>query len=356
MSKVRHFIEHDRRFHRALEILPGFVSWNLILFPLWASFVFPQGVAFIVLAFDIVWFYRSAMMGATSISSYLKIEASKRYDILNDVEKLDGFNKVHHVYMIVNVNEPNHTLERSLEAVARQEFPPQRIIVVLAMEEREKAAPEKAAALIKKYSGRIGQIYATFHPLRPGEVVGKSSNESYASKWIKNKLIDEQGLDINFVTITTADADSVLHPKYFAYLTDGFLTSSKRYRRLWQGAVVFYNNIWQIPLPSRVLNSINTIWQMAQLSRPDRLINYSTYSLSLKMADEVGYWDTDVIPEDYRMFFKCFFKFHGDVEVDPIFLPINADAAQSLGAWKTFRNQYLQATLGLGRFGRPRLH
>ena len=342
MGKITDFIKDSKRFHRVLEVVPGFVSWNMIAFPIWGSFIFPQVVAFVVLTFDIIWFYRSSIMGVTAIMSYLKIEAAKKYDILSEARRHPDFNKMHHIYMIVNVNEPLHTLERSMEALVSQDFPTQRLIVVLAMEEREKAGPEKAEALIKQFTGRLGKVYATYHPLLPGEVVGKSSNESYASKWVKKKVVDELEINIDYVTITTSDADSILHPKYFSYLTYFFLKSSNRYRRFWQGAVVFYNNIWRIPLPSRVLNSINTIWQMSQLSRPDRLINYSTYSTSLKMVDEVGYWDTDVIPEDYRMFFKCFFKLKGEVEVDPIFLPISADAAESVGALNTFKNQYYQ--------------
>ena len=342
MEKVRDFINNDRRFHRLLEILPGFVSWNLILFPFWGSFVFPTVVAYLVLAFDVLWFYKSASAGVAAIISYFKIEAAKKYNWLNDIQTLPNFDKVYHIHLIVNVNEPSHILERSMEAIASQDFPRERLVVVLAMEEREKGAIEKAEALIKKYEGRIGRIYYTLHPLLTGEVRGKSSNESYAARWVKKKLVDEEGLDINFLTITTSDADSVMHAKYYTYLTWSFLTSSDPYHRIWQGAVCFYNNIWRVALISRVLNSINTIWQMAQLSRRDRIINYSTYSLSLKMVDEVGYWDTDVIPEDYRMFFKCFFRLGGKVEVEPIFLPINADAAESVTLRKTLINQYFQ--------------
>ena len=60
------------------------------------------------------------------------------------------------------------------------------------------------------------------------------------------------------------------------------------------------------------------------------------------MIDEAGYWDTNVIPEDYRIFFKCFFKFQGKVEVEPIFLPTWVDAAESTSYWKTMFNQYEQ--------------
>jgi len=78
------------------------------------------------------------------------------------------------------------------------------------------------------------------------------------------------------------------------------------------------------------------------LMRSDRLVNFSTYSLSLKLVDAIGYWDTDVIPEDYRVFFKAYFATKGKVEVEPIYLPLMADAAQSDGFWKTIKNQYEQ--------------
>lgn len=76
--------------------------------------------------------------------------------------------------------------------------------------------------------------------------------------------------------------------------------------------------------------------------RRDRLINFSTYSTSLKHVHDIGYWDTDVIPEDYRLFFKSYFAKKGDFQVNPIYLPIYADAAQSHGFWDTMVNQYEQ--------------
>ena len=105
---------------------------------------------------------------------------------------------------------------------------------------------------------------------------------------------------------------------------------------------MFYNNIERIPMLMRVFNRVSSVINMGMLMRPDRLINFSTYTLSLKLMDEVGYWDTDVIPEDYRIFFKTYFGTGGEVEVEPIFLPVHADAAESVGFWNTFVNTYEQ--------------
>jgi hypothetical protein len=81
---------------------------------------------------------------------------------------------------------------------------------------------------------------------------------------------------------------------------------------------------------------------MAQLSRPDRLINFSTYSMSLKLMDSIDYWDTDVIPEDYRIFFKTYFATGGKVEVEPLYISVSADAAEADSFWSTYTNTYEQ--------------
>ena len=113
------------------------------------------------------------------------------------------------------------------------------------------------------------------------------------------------------MTVTSCDADHKFHPKHFANLTYKFLDDPNRYKRFWQPAVMFYNNIWEIPAITRVPNTLMTIWNLAQLSRRDRLINAQNYSLSFKLFDQAGYWDADKIPEDWGIFFKAFYKVHG---------------------------------------------
>jgi hypothetical protein len=60
------------------------------------------------------------------------------------------------------------------------------------------------------------------------------------------------------------------------------------------------------------------------------------------LLDEAGYWDADRIPEDWGIFFKAYYKVKGGLEVEPIYLPLHADAAQSTSDWKTMKNQYEQ--------------
>jgi len=341
-SYVRH---HPVRTQRALEILPGITSWFLILFPIWGSFLIPDIVAYYVIAFSIYWLYRSIVLALLSIAAHFKMKASGKFDWMTDLKKLypKKFNKIHHIIIIPTYKEPISTLYRTIEALTKQTFPLKNIHVMVSFEEREgKDAKVKAKQLKEKFSNKFGHLWITFHPDIEGEVKGKSSNTCWGAKRAKKKLVDQQKIPIENITITSEDADAIFHKKYFANLTYSFLSNKKAYNLVWQGGIVFYNNIWEVPAPIRVLSSIFSVTQMYILMRKDRLINFSTYTTSLKHADEIGYWDTDVIPEDYRFFFKSYFAKKGQFAVEPIFLPIYADAAEAKGMVNTFKNQYEQ--------------
>lgn len=330
---------------RFLEILPGFISWSLILFPFWGSFFFPTWVAYYVIAFCVYWVYRSFTLAFLSVLAHFKIKASRRFNWIADLKQEfpQAWDSIHHIIVIPTYKEPVATLERTLTALAQQTYPLTHIHVMLSFEDREgDDARSKATELTSKYRKTFGNLWTTFHPDIPGEIKGKSSNTSWGAKEAKKFLIDEQKLELTQVTITSEDADALFHESYFAALTHSFLSSDKPFNKIWQGAIVFYNNIWKVPAPIRVLASMFSVIQMYILMRKDRLINFSTYSTSLKHVHDIGYWDTDVIPEDYRLFFKSYFAKSGDFEVEPIFLPIYADAAESSSVWGTMKNQYEQ--------------
>ncbi len=339
------FLKYPNKTRRFLEILPGFFSWSLILFPIWGSFVVPDIVAYYVIAFSVYWLYKSSVMALLSILAHFRIKAASHFDWMKDLKKNfpDKYDKIYHLIIIPTYKEPISTLDKTLKSLTKQSFPLKNIFIVLSFEKREgEPAKQKAKILIEKYKHKFGGLWATFHPDIKGEVKGKSSNTSWGAKFGKKKLVDELKLPIENITITSEDADARFHKHYFAYLTYEFLTIEKPYNTVWQGNIVFYNNIWEVPAPIRVLASIFSVSQMYILYKEDRLINFSTYSTSLKHVVSIEYWDTDVIPEDYRFFFKSYFMKKGDFDVKPIFLPIYADAAQSKSLIDNFINQYEQ--------------
>ena len=341
---LKHWVEtHPTKSQRLLEILPGFISWSLIIFPLWGSFLIPELVAYYIIAFNVYWMWRSFNVALLAIFAHFRISASTRYDWLGDLEVFPDWEKVHHLIIIPSYQTPLTTLRRTLTALKNQTFPQDRLAIILSFENREgELARQKAQTLTQEFKSVFGYFWTTFHPDIPGEIKGKSANTSWGAQQAKHNLVDKSGLYINYLTVTSEDDDSVMHPHYFAALTYQFLDNPERYHTIWQAAVMFYNNIWRVPAPVRVMASIFSTFQLFILMRPDSLMNFSTYSTSLKLIDAIGYWDTDVIPEDYRLFFKAYFATKGRVEVKPLFVPIYNDAAESSTFWRTMVNQYEQ--------------
>lgn len=331
------------KHHRLLEIIPGLVSWNLILFLVWGGYFFPVFTAYFILAFDVFWVWKGFTLTLAAVISHLRIKASEKLDWMKEVRGFGDWTEVRHIVLVLVANEPVDTYKRTIEALARQSFPLKQIAVVIATEERFPQGKIEAEKLRKTLGNKFGAYLITVHPANiVGEIKGKSSNEAWGAKEAKRILVDERGWNMDYITVTSNDSDAILHSQYFAYLTFKFLDDPNRYEKFWQPAIVYYNNIWRIPAVTRVINVFSNVWQIGLLVRKDRLVSFSNYTASLKMIDLIGYWDTDVIPEDYRIFFKAFFKLGGRVEVEPIFLPSSADAAQSTNTWKTFVNEYEQ--------------
>lgn len=335
---------HPVRTQRFLEILPGFVSWSLILFPFWGSFIVPTLVAYYVIAFSVYWLYRSVSMAILTVVAHFKLKASMRNDWLSDLKHQfpNKWEKIHHIIVIPTYKEPVATLERTLNALSEQTLPLKNLHIMLSFEEREGPEAREKAVQLKKQFTQFGSLWTTEHPDIQGEVKGKSSNTAWGARQAKKELVDKKGIPIENITISSEDADALFHASYFAALSYNFLGEAQPFNVIWQGAIAFYNNIWKVPAPIRVLASLFSVTQMYILVRQDRLINFSTYSTSMKHIHDIGYWDTDVIPEDYRLFFKSYFAKKGNFEVKPIFLPIYADAAESHGFWNSMTNQYEQ--------------
>lgn len=336
------FTRYPVKTRRLLEVIPGFIAWSLILAPIWGSLLFPYVIAYFIIFFDIYWLYKSLSLTVNAYIASKKIAFAEKQNWRLLTQKLPDFDKVYHVIIIPNFKENMHKMRASLQTMAEQTFPTERLVVVLAMEKREENARQKAETLIEEFKNVFGHILATYHPDIPGEVKGKSSNQAYAAKIVEKKLIAKKAFDMKFATVSSVDADSLFDKQYFSYLAYSFLSDSKRYNKFWQSANVNYSNFWSVPAPIRVISFFGSLWRTALLIQGDRLVVNSTYSLSFSLLKKIGYWDTDVIPEDYRIFFKAFYKENGNIWVKPIFLKTFMDAPLSSSYFKSLKNKYNQ--------------
>lgn len=340
----------EERSYRFLEMIPGLLAWSVILLPLWGSFLIPKIVAYFVILFLVFWFYQSFKSAFLGIRGYGKIKKAEKTNWKRKYQKEKTKNwlpweKIKHVIIIPTANEEPEVLFNPLNSLKKQkDIDLKQLVVVVALEERAKNSQKKAEVLRKKYQGVFGKLIFTLHPKDiPGEIKGKASNEAWAAKQIKKNLIDQYGWDINYITVTSCDADAKFHPRYFSALTYFFARDPHRYLRFWQSPIFWYNNLDKVPSLIRIVGIIGNIVHIAHLQEPDQMFfNYSTYSLSFRLLFEVGYWDTDIIPEDWHIFLQSFFAKKGQVKVVPIFLPTSIDAPEGKTYWEALRNRYLQ--------------
>ena len=341
---------HERLTQRSLEMLPGTLTWVLILFPLWGAFFIPKIVAYFTIAFLVYWLYRSCQSAILGIKGYLKIRHSEktnwRKKYLQDKDKNSlPWDQIKHVVLIPNCNESVTILEKTLETLANQkDINLKQMVVVLGIEERATNHHEKAAQLLEQFKDKFGYLTAIFHPDGiVGEVRGKASNQAWTAKIIKEILVDQQQNDIKKITVTSCDSDAHFHPQYFSALTYYFALNPQRYYRFWQSPICWHNNYWKVPALIRITGTLSNSGYLASIQEPDGLFfNYSSYSTSLYLLDKVGYWDVDIIPEDWHIFLQSFFHEGGKVEVEPIFLPTSIDAPEGKTYFSALKSRYEQ--------------
>jgi hypothetical protein len=335
-------------FWRFLEIFPGAVTWIALLAPIFLSFFWPAAVATYVLIFDLYWLYKSIIMGYHLIVGYrnlkheIRVDWRQRLEDLKVDELTPSWQKIYQAIIFATYKEEVETLISSFQSILDSDFPKERIILVLATEKRDLERARRNAKILKeKFGHKFFQFMVTEHPDLPGEVKAKGANVRWAAKHLQ-KFIDEKNIPYENVIVTTCDADTRVHPKYLSCLTYKYLENPNRTRRSFQPIPLYNNNIWQAPALARLIAFGNSFWQLIEATRPWRLINFSTHAMSLKTLVEMDFWDTSVVNEDSRQYWRAYFKFDGDHEVVPIFVPIYMDAVLAENYWQTIKEQYLQ--------------
>ncbi|MCU0509259.1 MAG: glycosyltransferase family 2 protein [Anaerolineae bacterium] len=251
---------------------------------------------------------------------------------------------VHHVVILANFKEPEEVVARTLERLGEQDNARETLTVVMAMEEAEAGSRAKGERLKARFGAQFAHMLVTVHPAGlPDESPGKAANQSWAAKIARDYLVYEVGMPLDSLTVTSCDADSLIHAGYFSELTRQFAADPRRHERIWQAPFRFNNNIWRSPAPIRLLGFLNNMVQVSELSNPIAVnLPLSTYTLSYRLAEDIGYWDEMVIAEDWHIFLRALFGTGGRVTLEPIFLPTSGDSVVGATIWQAFRIFYKQ--------------
>lgn len=391
--------EKDKKIQRALEVIPGILTWSTLIGMPILSFLLPVWVSVFIIMFDIYWIHRTIFISSYSVSAYRKLVRGKRTDwwrrcqnignpenylgmlseriedlkkILledmtfsekrkikkemqslklecKDVSKLRGreseildWRKIIHVVMLPTAGEPASVIEPTIRAIENSNFPNKQIIILLATEEREKEESrlEKVNYLKNKFDGVFRDFLITTHIVADGEMKCKASNATFAARELK-KYLEERNVDLEKVIFSNFDCDSVCHSEYFAALTYNYIIDPKRLQRSYQPIPMYHNNLWDTNAFVRVIVTSSSFWHMFQSTRKE-MVTFSSHSEPFATLVNVDFWPVNMISEDSIIYWKCFSYYNGDYQVTPIYLPISLDAVLAKTYWQTIKNQYFQ--------------
>ncbi|MCA9358211.1 glycosyltransferase family 2 protein [Candidatus Kaiserbacteria bacterium] len=333
----------DRRFYRFLEILPGVAAWGTIIGIILASMYAPFFAAYFIIAFAIYWVLKTIFLSYHVRYNWKRLKHHMELDWGKLITRFE-YDHFYHLVIFPFYEEPREVLEGAIQGLKKSKYNPERLIVVLAAEER---AGEEATALATemevKYGKDFGHFLVTTHPANTlGEIAGKGSNTHHALHEVKRKVIDVHNIPLKDVLVSIFDVDTVIYPDYFNCLIWYFMTVENPYKSAFQPVPLFTNNLWDAPALSRVMAMSSTFWQMIMQERPDKAATFSSHSVSFQALYEIGYGQPNVVSEDSRIYWNLLVANDGYFDVISLSYPIAMDATTAPSMWGTVKNIYKQ--------------
>ena len=371
---------------RFFEILPGALAWLTLILVVVLSSQAPAFVAVFIILFDIYWLLKSLYLSFHLRSTFgemrKNLEVNWLAKLREEKESVGTeWEEIRHLIILPMFEEPYELVRESFGSIADSNYPKDKMVVVLATEERaytresgvgsgEWGVAETARRIQAEFGNEFLRLLVTVHPAGlPGELAGKGSNETWAAKEAKRLVIDpllarsqkselhpnalnysensdafaaSDRLSYDKILVSVFDVDTQVYPEYFGRLTYVFLRSEDRLRAVYQPIPLFVNNIFQAPALARIVAFTTSFWQMMQQSRPERLTTFSSQSVPFPVLKDIGFWHTDVVSEDSRIFWQGFLRYHGEFRVEPLFYPVSMDANVTPRFWQTMKNLYKQ--------------
>ena len=145
----------ERAIYRALETLPGFLVWVTLIGMFLFSWLRPVWVAYFIIAFSVYWLLRTFHFSLHIISAYkkmklhLEINWIKKLNELAESDPDKDWNSVYHLIIFPMYKENLIVIKGSFKALLDSDYPKEKMIVVLAIEERVGQAAKEVSVSIK---------------------------------------------------------------------------------------------------------------------------------------------------------------------------------------------------------------
>jgi len=330
---------------RLFEVIPGVSVWVTLVGLIVLSWLAPAFVAVFIILYDFYWILKTIYLSIHLRIAFSRMRANLKINWLERTEaEGERWEEITHLVVLPMYQEPEHLVRDTLQSISRVNYPKEKLLVVLALEERGGDGDIAVGQRMRnEFVSVFGGFLVTTHPANlPGEIPGKGSNETWATRRAIEELVKPRGIPFSNVLVSVFDIDTRPGPDYFGILTYRFLTAEYPSRSSYQPIPLFVNNVYSVPAIARLVGFSASFWQFMQQARPERLTTFSSHSMPLQALVDVGFWNTDIVSEDSRIFFQCLRQYHGDWRTVPLNYPVYMDAVSGSGFWNAMRNLYKQ--------------
>ena len=251
--------------------------------------------------------------------------------------------EIYHAVIMVAYNEGLETLIPTVEAVRDGSFDNERIIFVFGYEERGgEAMVENAKILKEKFKDDFFEFITVMHPKDlKDEIQGKGPNLNFAAGELL-EFVKKKKIPLKNIIVTSLDSDNKMSKWYLDYVAYQFIVHPNRQHLSYQPVSLFTNNIWDAPAPMRIIAISNSFFNIISSMRSHTLKNFASHSQPLLALSEMGFWSKKTIVEDGHQYWRSLFFFKGNYEVLPIHVAIYQDAVMEETLIKTLRAQFVQ--------------
>ncbi|MBU0614292.1 glycosyltransferase family 2 protein [Patescibacteria group bacterium] len=328
---------------RFWEMVPGALAWGTFILAILTSFFAPMvAVAFIII-FDIYWTLRVLYFIVFVFASHRNYKRAIGIDWQERIKEIKGWDNIYHLIFLPTYQEDLSILRAALDSLKHTRYRKDRLIVVFGGEEGDIENFSRYQKILKQeFGGIFKDLLFTVHPRGiKGEIPGKGSNMKWMGEQMQKKFASMDITDENII-VSAFDVDTIAHEQYFGRLTYVFLTTENPLQTSYQPLNLFSNNIWHASPVVRITSFGTVFWLLSELVRPERMWTFSSHSMPWKMLLDVGFWESDMVSEDSRIFLQGFLHYGGDYKVEPLFMPVHMDAVEGDGFIDSLKALYKQ--------------
>ncbi len=328
---------------KMMEMTPALLVWITLLGVIILSLVRPLWAIYFILVFAVYWIVRLFYMMFWLFVSWFRYLRDIRKDWMSELKKLPkDYHEYYHVITYPTYKEPYEVIARSLKKLLETDYPKDKMIVALGGEDRDEKNFLAIAERIKaEFGDKFFRLYITVHLSQPDELLGKGANVHFMEQNLKQE-IDALGIPYEKIIVSCFDIETLPHPQYFACLAYKYLTHPNPTHASYQPLILYNNNIWESNPIIRVVASATTFWLLTDMSRPEKLLTFSSHSMSFKMLFDVGFHDKTIVTEDSRICLQALVRYDGDYEIVPMFTTLSMDTVYIGSLRRSFKNQYKQ--------------